>query len=188
MAVDINSLPDMISFNDYGNWDVYIDTLYEIFRKDFIESKPHVDSIRFGLKYNPSFQNRAYTFYHMTHKGEDEKNRIPDLRRSERLPWCRHTIEHTDSYNLRFWEEERKGKHRICIWLEACDQKGHVEIENNYFVILDVRKEYVLPWTAFCAEKHHNIRKKEKEYNKWLSSVEGKQYTLEELIKEIMSR
>ena len=109
MSVNINLLPEIIPFNNFGNWDVYMDVLYAIFKRDFIDSKPKVGQVLFRLKYQPVFQDRAYTFYHMTHKGNIEDERIPDMRRSERVPWCRPTIENADAYNLCFWEEERKG-------------------------------------------------------------------------------
>lgn len=187
MAIDIRLLPDMILFNDYGSWDAYVADLYSVFKRDFIDSKPRVGSVVFKLKYHPEYQERAYTFYHMTHKGDNEAERLPDLRRSERLPWCRHTIEKTDVYRLRFWEETRKEHSRICIWLEA-ETCGKVEIENNYFVILEVRNGYVLPWTAFCADKPHQLRKKHKEYEQWLKDTGDKKCTLEGLIVEIMKK
>lgn len=45
------------------------------------------------MKVHPEFQDRAYTFYHMTHKGSVENERIPDFRRCERMPWARPTVE-----------------------------------------------------------------------------------------------
>lgn len=188
MLVNIILLPDKILFNDYRDWGKYVDVLYSLFKRDFIDSKPHVGNVVFRLKYKPEFQDRAYTFYHMTHKGDVENERTPDMRRCERLPWCRPTIENADKYKLCFWEEERKGHHRVCIWLQAEDDFGKVAIEDNYFVILDVRDGYVLPWTAFCAEYNNQIRKKAKEYNQWLKDVGNKVYTLEELINDIMKR
>lgn len=188
MSVNINLLPEIIPFNNFGNWDVYMDVLYAIFKRDFIDSKPKVGQVLFRLKYQPVFQDRAYTFYHMTHKGNIEDERIPDMRRSERVPWCRPTIENADAYNLCFWEEERKGHHRVCIWLQAEDENGNIDIEDNYFVILEVRADYVLPWTAFCAEYNHQIRKKTKEYRQWLNHVNNRVYTLEELVFDIMNR
>lgn len=55
------------------------------------------------VKCNPLYQNRAYTFYHITHEGEVENERIPDLRRCECMPWARPVIEHAESWNLKFW-------------------------------------------------------------------------------------
>ena len=188
MSVKKNLFPEIVPFNNFGSWDVYMDVLYAIFKKAFIDSKPKVGKVVFRLKYKPLFQDRAYTFYHMTHKGNIEDERLPDMRRCERLPWCRPTIEKADVYNLCFWEEVRKGHHRVCIWLQAEDNNNNVAIENNYFVILEVREGYVLPWTAFCAEYNNQVRKKSKEYEQWLDKVDNRAYTLEELIDDIMNR
>jgi len=40
--------------------------------------------------------------------------------------------------------------------------------EPDYFVILDVRNDYILPWTTFVAEYGHEKRKKMKEYQEFL--------------------
>ena len=66
------------------------------------------------------------------------------------------------------------------IWLEVDDG-------DNYFVVLDVRKTFVLLWTAFYADYPHQVRKKEKEYKEWLR-LSGRVLTSDELIKNIMQR
>lgn len=77
-------------------------------------------------------------------------------------------------------EQTRSGKHRVCIWLEVDDG-------DNYFVVLDVRKTFVLLWTAFYADYPHQVRKKAKEYEEWLR-LSGRVLTPDELIKNIMQR
>jgi hypothetical protein len=99
----------------------------------------------------------------MTHSGNDEQNRLPDFRRCERLPWARPTIENCDQWMLKVWPQKRNGSDRLCIWLERFG-------EPDYFVILDVRKDYKLIWTAFVSEYEHEKRKKLKEYNEWLKT------------------
>ena len=189
MSVSAQKLPPKIYLNDYGgDYHRYIDAVYQIFKHDFIDHKPKVGDLVFKLKFNPLYQDRAYTFYHMTHKGMDEANRTPDLRRCERMPWCKPGIENTEKFSLKFWEEERKGKTRICIWLEVEDDTVDKQWENNYFIVLDVRNGYILPWTAFCGEFHHEIEKKQKEYEKWKTTIGRKQYTLYSLAKEILNR
>lgn len=189
MTVPAKNLPEKIYLESYnGNYSQFIDKVYQVFKHDFIDSKPHVENLVFRLKLNPKYQDRAYTFYHMTHEGNDEKNRIPDLRRCERMPWYRPGIENTEIFSLNFWEEERKGKNRICIWLEVNDDETINHWNNNYFIILDVRDYYILPWTAFCAEYHNQVIKKQKEYNEWKKSVGNKNYTLYSLAVEIMNR
>ena len=56
----------------------------------------------------------------MTHKGNIEDERLPDLRRCERMPWARPSVERTEALGLRFWEQsERRNGRRICIWLDV---------------------------------------------------------------------
>ena len=83
-------------------------------------------------------------------------------------------------YRDKCWEQTRSGKHRVCIWLEVDDG-------DNYFVVLDVRKTFVLLWTAFYADYPHQVRKKAKEYEEWLR-LSGRVLTPDELIKNIMQR
>lgn len=182
MSVPIDRLPPIICLNDYGgNYAAYIDVVYGVFYNDFIAHKVRLGDFELRLKYHPSVQDRAYTFYHMTHKGDVETERIPDLRRCERIPWARPTITETQILGLRFWEQIRSNcgrKHRICIWLET-------DNGDNYYVILEVRIGYTLLWTAFYGDYAHAIKKKEAEYNEWKARQDN-EYTLAELVTKIM--
>ena len=98
MAVELNSLPRMICLEDYGgNYAAFINAVYQIFFRDFIRHKAMFGSHRIHLRYHPAFQDRPYAFYNMTHKGDIENERLPDLRRCDRIPWARPTIEQTES-------------------------------------------------------------------------------------------
>ncbi len=160
------TLPELILLSDFnGDYHAYMEAVYAIFELDFIKSKPVFRGKRLGLKYHPETHGKAYTFYHMTHEGNDEANREPDLRRCERLPWARPVIENCDAWDLKIWRQVRKGKNRICIWLE-------LEDESDYFIVLDDRKDYILPWTAFVLEYGHEKKKKQKEYDEYLKGLE----------------
>lgn len=179
MSIHSSLLPDKIYLNDYaGNYERFIDAVYEVFEKDFINHHPSFGGVKLGLKYKPEFQKRAYTFYHMTHKGEIETERIPDIRRCECMPWGRPAVEKVEEYSFKFWPQKRKNKYRVCIWVETED-------DVDYFFILDVRKDYILPWTAFVAEYSDQVCKKQKEYNEWLASENGALCTPFELIRKI---
>lgn len=148
---------------------------------DFIKHKAVFGSHQLAMKFNPLFQERAYTFYHMTHEGEDEQERTPDLRRCECIPWARPCIENVENWNLKFWRQSRRGsKNRVCIWLESSE-----EVDDDYFIILEVRETYVLLWTAYVATYSNESRKKKKEYEEW-KKREGKGInTPDELIEKI---
>jgi len=134
MSVKKNLFPEIVPFNNFGSWDVYTNALYAIFKQDFIDSKPKVGQVVFKLKYKPKFQDRAYTFYHMTHKGNIEDERLPDMRRCERLPWCRPTIEKADVYNLCFWEEEAQGGLSVAGGCRCLTKDGNTSIEKEGYI------------------------------------------------------
>jgi hypothetical protein len=157
-----SDLPEIVELNDFGgDYDEYIDHIYSIFYEDVVDKKLYFRGEELKLKWNPIFQEKAYTFYHITHQGEDEANRTPDLRRCERMSWLRPTVTNCDKWNLKVFEQKRGSKVRLCIWLEMID-------EFDYFVIIDVRSNYKLLWTAFVAEYPHQIRAKQREYEEWL--------------------
>jgi hypothetical protein len=157
-------LPELILLEYFGgDYGRFIEAVYEVFQKDFLHHKTTFRGEELRLKWHPIFQEKAYTFYHMTHTGEDEQNREPDLRRCERMPWARPVIENCDHWSLKIWPQKRQGANRLCIWLE-------LEDEPDYFVILDVRNDYKLLWTAFVAEYEHQKRKKLDEYQRWLKT------------------
>lgn len=176
------ALPRRVCLQDYGgDYHRYIDAIYEIFENDFIRKKTCLGSHELRLKFHPIFQERAYTFYHMTHKGEKEDERIPDLQRCECMPWAKPTIEHVTHWKLKFWRQNRRrSKDRMCICFENPDD----DIA-GYFVIVEVRADYVLLWTAFVSEYNHEMRKKLQEYAQWKKNMSVNDMTPDRLIAEI---
>ena len=168
MDIKTIELPDLLLLDEYnGDYSIFIAAVYEVFIRDFVKQKTKFRGEELKLKWHPVYQDKAYTFYHMTHKGEDEQNRSPDLRRCERIPWASPTIENCDNWNLKIWPQVRTGKggtrDRLCLWLELVD-------EADYIIILDVRDNYKLLWTAFVLQYSHEKRKKQREYDAWLKT------------------
>ena len=178
--VSITKLPIIIELSEYGgNYSSYINAVYAIFHKDFIRHKTSFGSHELQMKFNPMYQERAYTFYHMTHEGKVESERTPDLRRCERFGWARPCIENVESWSLKFWRQNRqRSSNRVCILLD-------VEEDYDYFVILEVRGTYVLLWTAFISQCHHETRKKLKEYEEWKKNEGNNVNTPDQLIEII---
>jgi len=74
-------LPDLSLLADFGgDFDNYIGVVYSIFEHDFVNKKIGFRGLPLKLKFNPKFQGKACTFYHMTHEGENEQERTPDFR------------------------------------------------------------------------------------------------------------
>lgn len=84
MNEDYYELPELIMLSEYGgDFCAYLEAVYELFKKDFIENRPVFRGTRLGLKKHPMENGKEATFWHMTSEGEDEATRNPDLRRME---------------------------------------------------------------------------------------------------------
>ena len=88
-----------------------------------------------------------------------EEDRIPDLRRCERIRWPRPIIENIANPGVLIWENTQHSnsgiERNICLWLK----------EKGYLVILRKRKKYLLLWTAYPVTRNHTKRKLQKQYD-----------------------
>jgi hypothetical protein len=98
----------------------------------------------------------------MTSEGDDEQNRIPDMRRMERIQWPAHIINKSEHPYLKVWENTRGNKTNILIFHE----------KENYLVVLRKVKDYILPWTAYLIDYPSRKRKLLKEYEEYIKSKE----------------
>jgi hypothetical protein len=151
-------LPSLVLFSDYeGNWEKYVEVLYEYFKQDFIQKQTRFQGIQLRLKSYPLSQGKEATFWHLISEGKTEEDRIPDLRRCERIRWPRPMIINFKESQIKLWKNQRRGETRICLWLE----------DQEYIVILAERKDYVLLWTAYMVTENHSKRKLQKEFENY---------------------
>ena len=99
------------------------------------------------------------TFWHIISEGDVESERLPDLRRCERIRWPRPMIEAIKFSHIKWWRNKRKEEERIVIALE----------DFSYVVVLADRGEYVLLWTAYYVEQEHRRQKLRKEYKAYVN-------------------
>jgi len=147
--------PNLILFNDYsGDFKSYFQAVYTVFENDFIKSQPKYEGLKVSAQKHPEVDGIHRTFYHITHEGEDEQNREPDIRRMERIRFPKFVITNCSHSQLLVWEKNIGRDDRIHILNE----------DERYLVVLTKRKEYLLFWTAFYVEDNHTLKKKIKEY------------------------
>ena len=151
-------LPSLVLFSHYdGNWEKYVEVLYKYFKQDFIQKRTSFQGIQIRLKRYPLSQGKEATFWHLISEGETEENRIPDLRRCERIRWPRPMIINFKDSQIKLWKNQRRGETRVCLWLE----------DQEYIVILAERKGYNLLWTAYMVTENHRKRKLQKEFENY---------------------
>lgn len=118
-----------------GDSEKYIEKLFGIFKKDFIDSRPTFDGkpVLFDKKLDGGKPN---TFVHITTETDPvTKQRILSMRRCERINWLRQIIDNnSDQSSVRVWIKPHYSKkrktNRACLYLECGD----------YLVILDENK------------------------------------------------
>jgi len=151
----IKWLPALVIFKDYDNdWNNYLNAIYNFFKDDFVDHNPTFKGIKLRLKRHPLIDGKEATFWHFISKGRKEDERCPDMRRCERIRWPKPIIENAQNIEIKIWENNRKGERRILLLVE----------KENYLIVLNKRKKYILPWTAYYIEYEHQKQKLLKEW------------------------
>ena len=156
----MTELPDwlspMVSVNPWTQ-DTF-GTLYNVFQRDFKDSQPLFNG--HTVWFFPDIEDgKEVIFWHLTHRYDrvtDE--RLPDLRRCERLPWVRSMIDNSKEPELLTWDNrEGKGAVRTYLWLK----------DHNFLVLMkrysDGARRLI---TSYYIDYPHKQRKLEKKYMK----------------------
>lgn len=151
-------LPKLVQIAEYGgNWDKYLDAIYQIFRKDFLESQPVFRGSSVNALKPEIVKGKEATFWHIISEGKEEDERIPDFERCKRIRWPRSMIEKCDAeLILKVWETSRGRDHRILIRLTFTD--------NDYLVVLVRHRGTVYLLTAYLVTWPNQKRKLQDEY------------------------
>ena len=150
-------LPELVICNNWAEFKNYDDILYQIFKRDFIDSKPMFENKEVLIRRHPLVDEREQTFFHITSKDyKENEERCPDPRRCERIAWVRKFIENDFCLDdcsmcdgIKVWEEDYKTNQRIYLFLE----------EERYIVIIERRETYCLLITAYYLDYDHSLRK-----------------------------
>ena len=147
-------LPPVIQLSEHGgNWEKYLEKVYNVFHRDFVLSCPR-------FNHRPIVHDRHLsdgkeeTFWHVSSEDDSTTGeRIPNLRRCERMRWIRAIIEHADEECVSVWRNKRKQHRRILLWFEQAD----------YLVVLEEKCKRIILVTAYCTDREHTRRKLRRE-------------------------
>lgn len=129
----------------HGEWDDYLDSVYDHYLADLIESPKHLNGKPVRARYNPATNGKGFSFWHLISEGEREEDRTPDLRRCERIRWIAWMLTHAavGEPKVLSWKNSRttrKGTNERLVLL--CE-------DVQYVVILEERAEYFLLVSAY---------------------------------------
>ena len=149
-------LPDLIAF--LGDWTQYVESLYKTYMREIVNGKITFSGLPIKTRYHPPSRGKGSGFWHVIQEGPSEDERIPDLRRCERISWISWMIKNaTKDDRISWWEDVRGSSRDALIWLE----------QEDYLVVLSKRKGYYLLKTVYIADKPHKrkeLRKKRVKY------------------------
>ena len=153
--------PDLLYLEDHdGNFDNYFKAVYAVFEQHFIKSQPNFQGTKVSAQKFPLVDGIHRTFYHITHEGEDETNRQPDMRRMERIRFPKFCIESCPHDHLLVWETKRGKDTRVLIFNEI----------EGYLIVLTQRNGFYLFWTAYFVDQNHRKRKLIAEYQTYIKA------------------
>ena len=141
MSTTARWLPPIIDNSEYADWDKFLEEVYRIFKRDFLEG----DTLSYRsapVIINSELERgKEKTFWHLTHRTEKGKRwgrrKIRDVRRAERLPWIRPIItNHADKDILDFDYFEGQGILRTYLWLRNWDFVVILESLNGCYLLI----------------------------------------------------
>jgi len=152
-------LPPLVRLEDHGgDWKRYINEVFAVFYRDFIQSQPQLDGRWVRCRRDPMFDGKEAGFWHCMSEGGDEANRMPDLRRCERIPWTRAVIEHARGSWVDHWTNRRGSDTRHLLWFRE-----------EFLVVLAERMrgrdgfQYLQLITTYCTTEESRKRKLRRE-------------------------
>lgn len=148
-------LPPMVSVDPWTQ--KTFDILYFIFKRDFKDNQPVYKGHK--VWFFPEMEDeKEVIFWHLTHlKDRKTKERLPDSRRCERLPWIRKIIENSKRPEVLVWDyKEGDGSTRTYLWLKDFD-----------FLVLmkkypDGRQRLITSYYVYYPHKRRRLEKKYK--------------------------
>lgn len=148
-------LPDMFPVNPWtaGTYE----DLYQVFCRELKDSHPSYRGAEVWFFLDMD-DGKEQLFWHLTSRDDKETNeRLPDLRRSERLPWVRPMIDQPNQPEVLDWDsEEADGTIKTYVWLRDYD---FVVIMKKY---PDENRRLI---TSFWIEYGNTRRKMQKKYD-----------------------
>lgn len=113
-------LPSMMVVSPWT--DTTFDTLYALFRHDFLDSPANYCSHPVWC-FKDMDRGKQTIFWHLTER--DDKvlgGRVADPRRAERLPWARPMLDHAADPTILHWDYEEGDKTiKTYVWLQDFD-------------------------------------------------------------------
>lgn len=146
--------PDLVPLTAFGgDWPAYETELHRIFIAEIARGGIEFEGFRVNCRRLPETAGKWASFWHLVQEGRVEDDRLPDLRRCERIRWVRWVIENAAAHaEIDIWQNTRGTEVNALLWFRE-----------EYLVVLGQRQGYWLLRTAYCTDKSGRIAQLRKE-------------------------
>lgn len=157
------TVPPLIPWSG-SDFPAYLQTIYDVFHSTFVMGGLTFQGKPIRARWTPAHDDKHFSFWHViSEKSESgkEEDRIPDLRRCERISLVAYTLANSGDKNAVWcWKNERTTSRgtesRYVFYLHA----------ERFFVVLSEKENCFFLVTAFYIEHDGDHRKKCAEYKK----------------------
>jgi len=159
----MTELPPFIPplLDSHGSWDDFLTRLYAVFKNDF---KDHTTvhqalPVRYDTRMLPDGDGKEEGFWHVISRDDNKsRQRLPEYRRAERLPWARPLLEANAAKEVRVFDYDHGSKDkgvRRYVWLHAHD-----------YVLVLIGRTNAFRWiTAYHVDSEGHRRDLQTRYN-----------------------
>lgn len=146
--------PELLPLDAFGgSWSDYETALYRIFLNEIARGSLQFRGMPVRCRRIPETRGRWAAFWHLVQEGRVEEERIPDLRRCERIGWVRWIIENDGAHpGIEAWENSRGTEVNALLWYRE-----------EYLVVMAQRRDYWLLKTAYCTDRSGRKRQLRRE-------------------------
>lgn len=158
MEGECKKLPSRISISLFsGNSHAYLEALYKIFRRDFIDNEVLYCGKRVDIIHEKYFDGKERSFWHLISEGGSDAERDVYSKRSSYIPYAKALIVDDDiqcpDYRIWIKYHDKTKKKRHYIWCKR----------DNYLVILEDRKDCFKLITAYPVDEY-KVKSYERDY------------------------
>lgn len=166
MDFNFSWLPELFKYDNRKSIEEYYNEVYEIFKRDFITSKPVLFGKNIGLQKEPMVNGKPQTFHHMTtedicnNKNKQSKLRNIAFDRCERIAWNRAIID-SGYVGLKIFRETRsRNRKNLIIFFE----------EKDFVIVLREAPTYYVFITSYPIKYKNKKRQLQKSYEKYIKA------------------
>lgn len=174
-------LPPLVLYDgDLAKWGDYVESLYEIFVRDFSGLGVQFFGHPVTAPRMPETMGKHASFWHVISTGKSaESDRIPDLRRCERIGWIAWVIRRAGQMpEIMWWDNERvtrRGRERhfviafeperfvvVLAWRRGAEGQGPYFVLKSAYVV-----EHENRWADLVRERDSCLRRGQPDPTHW---------------------